>query len=156
MDILFIIFLLPVLAIAGTILLTLAVEYPIVYFTRITRSKSYIVAVNALTNVILNATIVIICLISINEAQSKITYRVNIWTFFAEILLIPVTEAILYFKVSKESSAKVLLITYLANFISFLVGLIVVGLFMGEGFHGIRDFFMSVFGRGLSVWNMYY
>ena len=147
---------LPVLLIAGTILLTLLVEFPIIYYTHITRSKRYIVAVNALTNVCLNMGVVLFYVLYVLKNSDFVArHKVSIWTFFAEIVLIPFTETLLYLKLSKESAGKVFLITYLANFFSFLVGLIVVGLLEGRGFYGIRDFFATLFGRGIYQWPMY-
>ena len=150
------IFLAPILLIAGTILLTLLVEFPIVYCTGITGDKRYIVAVNALTNVCLNAVVILVYVVSMAGSRRTADFRMGVWTLFAEAILIPVAETALYLKVSKASAVKVLLITYLANFTSFFVGLIAVGLCTGHGFHGIGNFFMIVFG-GLSKWNtMFY
>lgn len=142
------IFILPLGLILGTILLTVLFEFPIIYATRVTRNKRYIVAVNALTNVCLNAGIVAVFLININGTNMVIEKRIEIFTFFAEAILIPVAETILYLKVSKKSAIKVLLITYLANFVSFLAGLFVVGLFTGRGVYGISYFFAILFGGG--------
>ena len=147
---------LPILLIAGTILLTLVVEYPIVYYSGITRSRKYIVAVNALTNVCLNAGTLIVFLLNISKNSARITHAINIWIFFAELLWIPLAESVLYFKISKQSSTRVLLVTYAANFASFLIGLFVVGVFTDKNLHGIRSFFSSVFGGGLIWQNMYY
>ena len=146
MGFLYLFIFLPVLLIAGTILLTLLVEFPIVYCTGVTKDKRYIVAVNALTNVCLNAVILFIALITMSSSQRVTEFRIGIWTLFAEALLIPVAEIVMYLGVSKKSVAKVVLITYLANFASFFVGLIVVGLCTGKGFHGISNFFMTIFG----------
>ncbi|MBR6307042.1 MAG: hypothetical protein IKR39_00365 [Lachnospiraceae bacterium] len=143
------IFVVPFVLLAGTILLTLAVEYPIIYNTGITRNKKYIVAVNALTNVCLNVGVVTVFTVNMLGNGRDITNGINIWTLFAELVLIPVTEAILYFKISKESSTKVLLVTYAANFASFLIGLFIVGLFTTKSIHGISSFFVSLFGGGV-------
>ncbi|MBO4678323.1 MAG: hypothetical protein J5626_01490 [Lachnospiraceae bacterium] len=157
METLFTLLAVPILLIAGTILLTLAVEYPIVYKAGITRNKRYIVAVNALTNMCLNMGVVIVFILSVKVSESAALYRVNVWTLFAEAILIPVAETALYLKVSRASAVKVLLITYAANFLSFLVGLFVVGLFTGKDVHGISRFFISIFGGGKFPWNrMYY
>ena len=142
------IFILPLGLIFGTILLTVLFEFPIIYGTRITRNKRYIVAVNALTNVCLNAGIVAVFLININGSNMVIEKRIEIFTFFAEAILIPVAETFFYLKVSKESAIKVLLVTYLANFVSFLAGLFVVGLFTERGVYGIHYFFAILFGGG--------
>ena len=146
MNIFLLILVLPVLLIAGTILLTLLVEFPIVYYSGITREKRYIVAVNALTNVCLNVGVMIVYLVSLAAPSGTADFRIGIWTVVAEAVLIPVSETVLYLKVSKEPAVKVLLITYLANLTSFFVGLIVVGLCTGEGFHGISNFFRLIFG----------
>ncbi|MBR5993545.1 MAG: hypothetical protein IK018_07045 [Lachnospiraceae bacterium] len=137
---------LPIALLAGTILLTLMVEFPIVYCTGITRNKKYIVAVNALTNVCLNAGIIIVFLFDMSGTQWKLERDICIWTLFAELTLIPVAEAVLYFMISKKSSIKVLLVTYVANFASFIFGLFVTGLLTDRGIHGISRFFIKLFG----------
>ena len=71
---------------------------------------------------------------------------VYIWILLAELTAIPISEALLYMKVSKASKKKVVLVTYIANILSFLIGLMVVGLFTGKGIHGISDFFISMKG----------
>ena len=122
---------LPIALLAGTILLTLIVEFPIIYCAGITRNKKYIVAVNALTNVCLNVGIIIVFFFNMSGAGRRLEKSIDIWTLFAELTLIPIAEAVLYFMISGESNIKVLLITYAANFASFLAGLFVTGLFTG-------------------------
>lgn len=136
----------PIALLAGTILLTLMVEFPIIYCTGITRNKKYIVAVNALTNVCLNVGIIIVLLFDMSAKQLKLERDICIWTLFAELTLIPVAEAVLYFMISKASSIKVLLVTYAANFASFIFGLFVTGLLTNRGIYGISWFFSKLFG----------
>ncbi|MBP5661132.1 MAG: hypothetical protein J6X08_07375 [Lachnospiraceae bacterium] len=136
----------PFLALAGTIGLTLAVEYPIIYRTGITKNGRYIVAVNALTNVVLNAGTVIIYAISFFSFSRITDSGIFIWIMLSEIIAIPISEALLYMKVSESSKKKVVLVTYIANILSFLIGLIIVGLLTGKGIHGISDVFSTLKG----------
>ena len=91
---------LPIALLAGTILLTLIVEFPIIYCAGITRNKKYIVAVNALTNVCLNAGIIIVFFFNMSGAGRRLEKSIDIWTLFAELTLIPIAEAVLYFMIS--------------------------------------------------------
>ena len=136
----------PFLALAATIGLTLAIEYPVIYCTGITKNGSYIVAVNALTNVILNAGAIIVYAFSLIRFRGLYGAGVYSWIFLLEISIIPISEALLYTKVSEASQKKVMIVTYIANILSFLIGLIIVGLLTGKGIHGISDFFISLRG----------
>lgn len=136
----------PFLALAGTIGLTLAIEYPIIYCTGITRNGRYIVAVNALTNVVLNAGTILIYAISFFSFVRSNGPGIFMWILLMEFAAVPICEALLYMKVSEASKKKVVLVTYIANILSFLIGLVIVGLFTGKGIHGISDFFISVKG----------
>ncbi len=138
--------LLPFLALAGTIGLTLAIEYPIIYNTGITRNGKYIVAVNALTNVVLNAGTFIIYAISFFSFGRLSDSGIYSWILLLELAVIPSSEALLYMKVSEVSEKKVVLVTYIANILSFLIGLIIVGLITGKGIHGISEFFIELKG----------
>lgn len=138
--------LMPILMLAGTIGLTLVIEYPIIYCTGITRNGRYIVAVNALTNVVLNAGMIVIYVISSFTFVRSNGLGMFTWILLMEFAAIPISEALLYMKVSEASKKKVVLVTYIANIMSFLIGLVIVGLFTGKGFHGISDFFISMKG----------
>ncbi|MCR5721969.1 MAG: hypothetical protein K6G72_06475 [Lachnospiraceae bacterium] len=138
--------LMPILMLAGTIGLTLAIEYPIIYCTGITRNGRYIVAVNALTNVVLNAGMIVIYVISSFTFVRSNGPGMFIWILLMEFAVIPISEALLYMKVSEASKKKVVLVTFIANILSFLIGLVIVGLFTGKGIHGISDFFISLKG----------
>lgn len=135
--------LMPIFMLAGTIGLTLAIEYPIIYCTGITRNGRYIVAVNALTNVVFNTGTLLFYVISFVRSNEP---GIFIWILLMELAVIPISEALLYMKVSKASKKKVVLVTYIANIMSFLIGLVIVGLFTGKGIHGISDFFISMKG----------
>lgn len=136
----FFVILIPIVLLAGTIGLTLAIEFPIIFFTGITRNKNYIVAVNALTNVCLNTVLILSFLFNMREYEQTL----SIVTLALELTAIPIAESLLYLKISEAPKVKVWLITYLANFASFLVGLFVVGL-IGGSVHGISEFFERIF-----------
>lgn len=135
--------LMPILMLAGTIGLTLVIEYPIIYGMGITKNGRYIVAVNALTNVVLNSGTLLIYAISFVRSNEP---GIFIWILLMEFAVIPISEALLYIKVSEASKKKVVLVTYIANILSFLIGLVIVGLFTGKGIHGISDFFIELKG----------
>ena len=114
--------LIPVLLIIATIGLTLAVEFPIVYLSGVTRNKIYIVSVNAVTNVALNMGIVILYALSFAAGYGVYRYGIPLWTIVSELCLIPVAEAVLYIKISSESKKKIWFVTYVANLCSYLIG----------------------------------
>ena len=140
--------LLPILMPAATIGLTLAVEFPIIYYLGITRNKKYIVAVNALTNVCLNVGLVFFFLISTANADGWTEYASVVWTLLAEVLLIPVVEARLYMKVSAQPKKKIWIITYVANIASYLIGALIFALVFG-GAEGISMSLMRFLFGGL-------
>lgn len=140
--------LLPILMLAATIGLTLAVEFPIIYYSGITRNKKYIVAVNALTNVCLNVGLVFSFLISTANTGGWTEYASVVWTLLAEVLLIPVVEARLYMKVSAQPKKKIWIITYVANIASYLIGALIFALVFG-GAEGISMSLMRFLFGGL-------
>lgn len=140
--------LLPILMLAATIGLTLAVEFPIIYYSGITRNKKYIVAVNALTNVCLNVGLVFFFLISTANAGGWTEYASVVWTLLAEVLLIPVVEARLYMKVSAQPKKRIWILTYVANIASYLIGALIFALVFG-GAEGISMSLMRFLFGGL-------
>ncbi|MBO4616676.1 MAG: hypothetical protein J5717_04950 [Lachnospiraceae bacterium] len=140
--------LLPILMLAATIGLTLAVEFPIIYYSGITRNKKYIVAVNALTNVCLNVGLVFFFLASTANAGGWTEYASVVWTLFAEVLLIPVVEARLYMKVSTQPKKRIWILTYVANIASYLIGALIFALVFG-GAEGISMSLMRFLLGGL-------
>ena len=125
--------LLPLLMLAVTIGLTLAIEFPIIYFSGITKNKKYIVAVNALTNVCLNAGIILLFVFTMFKAGGWRKYTVPVWTILCEVVLIPVTEAMLYTKVSDQTRKKIWILAYAANICSYVIG----GLIFSVVFKGV-------------------
>lgn len=108
----------------GALLLTVAVELPVIRFGKITKNVRLIIVVNVVTNLTFNC----ICLFTDNLGQlyeTLGTYAVGLtygWIAFSELFWIPLSEAWIYAKVSKASKRKVYAMTYLANFASFLAG----------------------------------
>ncbi len=103
-----------------TVILTLILEFPIIWisFGRRTKNKMRLfgnfVLINAITNLCLNAGIVFDTYYSVGFGSSGI--------LIAE-LIIPAIEAVMFRYATKEISWKRLLITcYIANAVSFLVG----------------------------------
>ncbi len=98
--------------------LTCLMEVPIVRKFKITENIKYIVLVNLLTNYILNIGGVFIDLFFGNTAYF-------VWCCVFEAILIPVSEAFLYKMVSERRFIHIIHISYLANAVSFGIGLLI-------------------------------
>ncbi len=96
-------------------LLTCIIELPIIRAFKITRSNIYIIAVNVMTNLILN-TVSVVFGMYFQKARLP-------WVIICEALLIPVGESELYNVISDAGRKKVYIATYIANAVSFLIGL---------------------------------
>ena len=104
----------------GALLLTIAVELPVIRFGKITKNVRLIIAVNVATNLTFNC----ICLLTdhLGLRQENLVGLTLGWIVLSELFWIPLSEAWIYAKVSKASKRKVYAMTYLANFASFLAG----------------------------------
>lgn len=110
----------------GALLLTIAVELPVIRFGKITKNVRLIIAVNAATNLTFNC----VCLLTYHLGQlpetigtyaEGLTYG---WIALSELFWIPLSEAWTYAKISKASKRRVYAVTYLANAASFLAGIL--------------------------------
>ncbi|MBR6704194.1 MAG: hypothetical protein IKI82_02070 [Lachnospiraceae bacterium] len=110
---------------AVPIVLTVAIETPIIIRGGITDNKPYIRSLNIVTNVLLNLVLagILFWLRQVSD-QGRIIKLAFVWFVLAELILIPVSEALLYRKISAAGTKKIFLFTYLANAVSCAAGLL--------------------------------
>lgn len=101
---------------------TCLLEVPIVRGFKVTSNVKYIILVNLLTNYVLNIGAVLIYRWLGNTAYI-------VWNAGFEALLIPLSEAFLYKQISDRKPGYIILISYLANAVSFGAGLLLDKLF---------------------------
>ena len=106
--------------ILATFIPTFLIELPIIYFGKITKNVVFIAILNLLTNVLFN--IALILLYYICATTNFSFWPVIIFYAFAELLVIPLSEAGLYRKISDASSKRIIAFSYLANIASCLPG----------------------------------
>ena len=117
--------LLYILIFGAALLLTLLIETPIIVRGRVTDNRTYIRGVNTVTNVLLNLTLLMLQFLKDYAADEAAIEIISlIWFILAELLLIPVSEGLLYLKLSLAGKKRVFLVTYLANLTSCGAGLI--------------------------------
>ena len=107
------------------IVLTVAIETPIIVRGGVTDSKTYIRNVNIVTNVLLNLVLagLLLWLRQVSD-QDRVIKIAFVWFILAELILIPVSEAQLYRKISAAGTKRIFLFTYLANAVSCAAGLV--------------------------------
>ena len=107
------------------IVLTVAIETPIIVRGGVTDSKTYIRNVNIVTNVLLNLVLagLLLWLRQVSD-QDRVIKIAFVWFILAELILIPVSEAQLYRKISAVGTKRIFLFTYLANAVSCAAGLV--------------------------------
>lgn len=98
--------------------LTCLIEVPIIKGFRVTANIKYIILVNLLTNYCLNIGAVFITFFLGEKAYL-------IWNIVFEALIIPISEAMLYKLISDRRCVHIVHVSYLANAISFGIGLII-------------------------------
>lgn len=110
---------------AVPIVLTVAIETPIIIRGGITDNKPYIRSLNIVTNVLLNLVLagILFWLRQVSD-QDRIIKLAFAWFVLAELILIPVSEALLYRKISAAGVRRVFLFAYLANAVSCAAGLL--------------------------------
>ena len=109
---------------AVTVGLTVLIEMPIIVRSRVTDSKAYICGVNIVTNVVLHLVMAGILLLSASADKALIGTLRTAWFILAELILIPVAEALAYRKISSAGTKRIFCFTYLANFASCAAGLV--------------------------------
>lgn len=100
-------------------ILTCIFEIPVIKVFRVVKTISYIVATNILTNLVLNCGALLFSLYAGNTATA-------IWNFSMELFIIPVSEALIYRLISDAKFAKIILVSYLANFLSWGLGYLLI------------------------------
>ena len=110
---------------AVPIVLTVAIETPIIIRGGITDNKPYIRSLNIVTNVLLNLVLagILFWLRQVSD-QDRVIKIAFVWFILAELILIPVSEAQLYRKISAAGTKRIFLFTYLANAVSCAAGLV--------------------------------
>lgn len=98
-------------------LLTCIIETPIIYSFKITKNIKYIIAVNLLTNYVLNLVGGVL--------YTKALTGYYVWVAVCEACVIPLSEAWLFSKISDKGKGKIIFASYVANVSSFLMGLLI-------------------------------
>ena len=114
------------LVFGASLALTLLIETPIIVRGGVTENKAYIRGVNTVTNVLLNLTLFALqCLEAAGSDGNVIETVSGVWFLAAELILIPVSESLLYLKLSSAGKKRVFFVTYLANVTSCLAGVLI-------------------------------
>ncbi len=122
-------FVLPLLTIilyfAATVGLTILIETPIIVRGKVTDNKVYIRGVNVVTNVALNLILFVLQYLRTGIAGSRETDMLSLaWFILGEAVLVPVSEALAYRKISDAGTKRIFGFTYLANLASCAAGLV--------------------------------
>ena len=117
-------FLILVLLYGAAFALTVAIETPVILRGSVTKNRAYIRSVNLVTNILLNMILTGILLFLTRSAdQDRVIKIAFVWFLLAELVLIPVSEALLYRIISAAGTKRIFLFTYLANLASCSAGL---------------------------------
>lgn len=108
-----------VLCLLSTAVPTILIELPIIYFGKVTKNIKFIIVLNVFTNSLFNAVLAILFLIN----NFNCFWPMIVWYALAELILIPISEANLYKKISDTFFKRILLFSYLANMASCLAGI---------------------------------
>ena len=106
------------------VVLTIAVELPIIRLGKVTKHNGIIITINIVTNLTFNVIYLLLYHMNFlyrNSFLSRDGVTLG-WYVLAELLLIPLSEAFVYGKISKTSRKRILVVTYLANLASCLAG----------------------------------
>ena len=110
---------------AVTVGLTLLIETRVIVRSGITDQKPYIRGVNIVTNVLMNVILTLILFLrTLVLNEDIINIIAVVWFALAELILIPVAEALAYRKISGAGTKKIFLFTYLANLASCAAGIV--------------------------------
>ena len=112
---------------AATAGLTVLIETPVIVRSGVTDNKRYVAAVNIVTNVLLQLRLagVLALLRTVSGGAAGAEHPLFLlWFALAELVLIPVTEALAYRKISRAETKRVFAFTYLANLASGAAGLV--------------------------------
>ena len=100
---------------------TIWIETPVIVKSGITANKKYIAAINSITNTVFNSVLLVFLFFSLFRG----TTLPIVWSVLGELILIPLVEILAYKKVSKVPLKRIIIFTYIANFLSFAAGLII-------------------------------
>ena len=110
---------------AAAVGLTILIETPIIVRGRVTDSRAYIRGVNAVTNALLNTVLFGIQYLGTGiMGTGQAGTLSQIWFILGEVLLVPVSEALAYRKISDAGTKRIFAFTYLANLASCAAGLV--------------------------------
>ena len=110
---------------AAAVGLTILIETPIIVRGRVTDSRAYIRGVNAVTNALLNTVLFGIQYLGTGiMGTGQAGTLSQIWFILGEVLLVPVSEALAYRKISDAGTKRIFAFTYLANLASCTAGLV--------------------------------
>ena len=110
--------------------LTVLIELPIIRLFHVTKRNLFIIAVNALTNVIFNMGLVfLIWRLAVYEGAEFIVMIIG-YVLLAEFYVIPFSECELYCRISEKQRKSILKACYVANVSSFVLGCVFDFLFL--------------------------
>ena len=108
-----------------TVGLTVLIETPVIVRGKVTDNKAYIRAVNVVTNVALNLVLFGLQSLGNGTLGTRAVKTLSIvWFVLGEAVLVPVSEALAYRKISEAGTGRIFGVTYLANLASCAAGLV--------------------------------
>lgn len=112
---------------AVTVGLTILIETPVIVRGGVTDNKRYIAGVNAVTNVLLQLSLAVVLQLE-RAVSGRAAFAAHplvlLWFTLAELILIPVSEALAYGKISRAGKKRIFAFSYLANLLSCAAGLV--------------------------------
>ncbi len=108
---------------ALTVGLTVLIETPIIVRGKVTDNKAYIRGVNIVTNVLFNMVLLGLGLLGPAVGTYAAEIAGAIWFILGEAVLVPVSEAMAYRRISGAGTKRIFGFTHLANLISCAAGL---------------------------------
>ncbi len=110
---------------AVTVGLTVLIETPVIVCGKVTDNKAYIRGVNVVTNVALNLVLFGLQSLGNGAAGTRSAGTLSIVCFIlGEAVLVPVSEALAYRRISDAGTKRIFGVTYLANLASCAAGLV--------------------------------
>ena len=109
---------------AVTVGLTILIETPVIVRGGVTDNKRYIAGVNAVTNVLLQMSLAGVRQFGRTVPGGAADTAFLLWFAVAELILIPVSEALAYGKISRAGKKRIFAFSYLANLLSCAAGLV--------------------------------
>ena len=112
---------------AVTVGLTILIETPVIVRSGVTDNKRYIAGVNIVTNALLQMSLagVLELVRAVSGGAAGEAHPLVLLGFtLAELILIPVSEALAYGKISRAGKKQIFAFSYLANLLSCAAGLV--------------------------------